>query len=60
MKERDGYIGIKDFRGDLIRMYQEEGWIFQSEVVIWKDPVVAMQRQKHWDYYIDKLKRIVL
>jgi len=45
-KSVEGYIGIKDFRGDLIRMYQEEGWIFQSEVVIWKDPVVAMQRTK--------------
>lgn len=45
-KERDGYIGLKDFRGDLIRMFQRFGFIFQSEVVIWKDPVTAMQRTK--------------
>lgn len=45
-KVRDGYIGIKDFRGDLIRMYQDEGWIYHSEVCIWKNPVVAMQRTK--------------
>lgn len=45
-KERDGYIGLKDFRGDLIRAFQKEGFIFASEVVIWKDPVTAMQRTK--------------
>lgn len=45
-KERDGYIGLKDFRGDLIREFQKRGFIFASEVVIWKDPVTAMQRTK--------------
>jgi len=43
---RDGYIGIHDFRGDLIRLFQEAGFIYHSEVCIWKDPVVAMQRTK--------------
>lgn len=45
-KERDGFIGISDFRGDLIRLFQEHGFIYHSEVCIWKDPVVAMQRTK--------------
>jgi hypothetical protein len=45
-KSRDGVIGIKDFRGDLIRMFQAEDFIYHSEVCIWKDPVVAMQRTK--------------
>ena len=45
-KERDGYIGLRDFRGDLIRAFQAQGFIFHSEVVIWKDPVTAMQRTK--------------
>ena len=45
-KERDGFIGLKDFRGDLIRAFQAKGFIFASEVVIWKDPVTAMQRTK--------------
>jgi DNA modification methylase len=45
-KVRDGEIGIKDFRGDLIRMFVEAGFIYHSEVVIWKDPVTAMQRTK--------------
>lgn len=45
-KERDGYIGLKDFRGELIRCFQQHGFIYASEVVIWKDPVTAMQRTK--------------
>ena len=45
-KERDGYIGLKDFRGDLIRAFQKHGFIYASEVTIWKDPVTAMQRTK--------------
>ena len=45
-KERDGHIGLKDFRGDLIRAFQAEGFIYASEVCIWKDPVTAMQRTK--------------
>jgi DNA modification methylase len=45
-KERDGHIGLRDFRGDIIRAYQAEGFIFHSEVCIWKDPVTAMQRTK--------------
>lgn len=42
--ERDGYIGIKDFRGDLIRAFQARGFIYHSEVVIWKDPLIAATR----------------
>lgn len=45
-KVNDGFIGIRDFRGELIRLFQEKGWIYHSEVCIWKDPVVAMQRTK--------------
>ena len=45
-KERDGYIGIKDFRGELIRAFQAVGFIYHAEVCIWKNPVTAMQRTK--------------
>jgi len=45
-KMRQGFIGLRDFRGDLIRVFQESGFIYHSEVCIWKDPVVAMQRTK--------------
>lgn len=45
-KTRDGVIGLTDFRGLIIRACQSAGWIFHSCVVIWKDPVTAMQRTK--------------
>lgn len=45
-KTHDGFIGLKDFRGQLISAFVERGWIYHSEVVIWKDPVTAMQRTK--------------
>lgn len=46
MKQRDGVIGLKDFRGDLIKMFVNAGFIFHSEVCIWKNPVTEMQRTK--------------
>jgi len=45
-KTNDGVIGLRDFRGDLIRAFIEEGFVYHSEVCIWKDPVIAMQRTK--------------
>jgi hypothetical protein len=45
-KSHHGYIGIRDFRGDIIRWFESRGFIFHSEVCIWKDPVTAMQRTK--------------
>jgi len=45
-KTRDGVIGLKDFRGEMIRLFEAEGFVFHSEVCIWKDPVTAMQRTK--------------
>ena len=46
MKERDGVIGLKDFRGQLIKLFQYNGFIYHSEVTIWKNPVTEMQRTK--------------
>lgn len=45
-KGREGFIGMRDFRGDVIRAYEAAGWLTHSEVCIWKDPVVAQQRTK--------------
>jgi hypothetical protein len=45
-KVMDGVIGLRDFRGDLIRCFEAAGFIHHSEAVIWKDPVTAMQRTK--------------
>lgn len=43
---RNGFIGMRDFRGEVVRLFQEKGWYYHSEVCIWKDPVVAQQRTK--------------
>lgn len=45
-KLRDGFIGMRDFRGEIIRAHQDAGFIYHSEVMIRKDPVAAMQRSK--------------
>lgn len=45
-KERDGIIGIRDFRGELIKLFEASGFVLHSQVCIWKDPVIAMQRTK--------------
>jgi hypothetical protein len=45
-KGRDGFIGLHDFSGDLIRVHQEAGMIYHGRSTIWKDPVVEMQRTK--------------
>ena len=43
---RDGYIGLKDFRGDIIRMMEGHGWRYYGEVTIDKNPQVKAIRTK--------------
>lgn len=56
-KQSYGQIGIRDFRGELIRLFVQHGWIYHSEVVIWKDPVTAMQRTKALGLLHKQLKK---
>lgn len=46
MKVKDGYIGLKDFRGELIRQFVGEGFIFHSEHCMFKDPLIEATRTK--------------
>jgi len=57
MKQKDGVIGIKDFRGNLIKIFQKMGFIFHSEVCIWKNPVTEMQRTKALGLLHKQLKK---
>lgn len=57
MKERDGVIGVKDFPGDLIRIFQSVGFVFHSRVTIWKNPVTEMQRTKALGLLHKQLKK---
>lgn len=56
-KQHHGVIGIRDFRGEMIRVFESAGWIFHSEVCIWKDPVTAMQRTKALGLLHKQLKK---
>ena len=56
-KQRDGVIGIKDFRGILIKAFCDVGFIYHSEVCIWKNPVTAMQRTKALGLLHKQLKK---
>lgn len=56
-KVRDGIIGLRDFRGELVRIHQEAGFVYHSGVTIWKDPVTAMQRTKAIGLLYKQLKK---
>lgn len=45
-KTKDGYVGITDFRGDVIRAYVENGWYFHGEVTVNKNPQIQALRTK--------------
>lgn len=45
-KATHGYVGLTDFRGDVIRAFQDEGWIFWGETTVWKDPQAQSIRTK--------------
>lgn len=45
-KAVDGFIGLTDFRGDVIRLFQQVGWTFFGEVTVWKDPQAQSIRTK--------------
>lgn len=46
MKNRDGYIGIKDYRGRVIQMMQDHDFIYTGEVTIDKNPQIQATRNK--------------
>lgn len=45
-KGKEGYIGLRDFSGMILRAFEDAGFIYHSRVTIWKDPVTEMQRTK--------------
>ena len=45
-KSQEGHIGLRDFSGMLVSLFESVGFIYHSRVTIWKDPVVQMQRTK--------------
>lgn len=45
-KGKEGFIGLRDFSGMILRAFEDAGFIYHSRITIWKDPVVEMQRTK--------------
>lgn len=41
-----GRAGLRDFRGRIIRAYEDAGFKYHAEVTVWKCPVTEMQRTK--------------
>jgi DNA modification methylase len=56
-KSKDGFIGLHDFGGDLIRAHQDAGWVYHARCTIWKDPVIEMQRTKALGLLYKQLKK---
>lgn len=56
-KGRDGRSGIYDFRGDIIRHFEKFGWQYHSEVCIWTDPVLEMQKTKSQGLLYKQLRK---
>ncbi len=45
-KGKEGFIGLRDFSGMILRAFEQAGFIYHSRVTIWKNPVTEMQRTK--------------
>ena len=45
-KGKEGFIGLRDFSGMILRLFEDAGFVYASRVTIWKDPVIEMQRTK--------------
>jgi DNA modification methylase len=45
-KGKEGFIGLRDFSGMILKAFEDAGFVYASRVTIWKDPVVEMQRTK--------------
>ena len=56
-KANAGYVGLKDFRGDVIRAHQEAGWIFYGEVTVDKNPQAQAIRTKAHCLMFQTLRR---
>lgn len=42
----DGFIGSKDFPGNILKIFEYFGFIYHSKVMIWKNPLVQATRTK--------------
>jgi DNA modification methylase len=46
MAVRDGYIGMRDFPGAVVKAYEREGWVFIGRAIVGKNPQAQAIRTK--------------
>lgn len=56
-KGKEGYIGLRDFSGMILKSFEDAGFIYHSRVTIWKNPVTEMQRTKALGLLHKQLKK---
>ena len=56
-KAKDGYMGLADFRGDVIRAHEEAGFYLFGEVTVDKDPQLQAVRTKSHQLLFVSLRR---
>jgi DNA modification methylase len=56
-KGKEGFIGLRDFSGMILNVFQDAGFVYHSRITIWKDPVVEMQRTKALGLLHKQLKK---
>jgi len=57
LAQKDGYIGVRDFPGDVIRAYEKEGWIFTGRAFVQKNPQAQAIRVKSKALLFVQLRR---
>lgn len=56
-KGKEGYIGLRDFSGTILKAFTDAGFIYHCRVTIWKNPVTEMQRTKALGLLHKQLKK---
>lgn len=57
LKSRDGYVGLTDFRGQVIQAHIDAGWIYYGEVTVDKNPQLQAVRTKAQGLMFVQLRR---
>jgi len=55
--QKDGYMGIKDFPGGVIRAYEKEGWVLYGRAFVQKNPQAQAIRVKSKALLFVQLRR---
>lgn len=57
LKSREGYVGLRDFRGAVIAEHLDAGWIYYGEVTVNKNPQLQAVRTKAQGLMFVQLRR---